>query len=146
ELIECGIPLADQPLPPPFGALEELSLERIPLAARGERRADGVEVDFPHELADVLTLARPGGATRDPARLADGIAQQLRQAERLEIGIAQPDERLAQILGRMGCALALTLARPLGRIRIGVVFRSIGGHCGSNGSGLAAARIKFCPI
>src|SRR6185437_11566537 len=53
ELIECGLVLSEQALPPALRALEKLRLERIPLAAGCERRPDGLGIDVPHELADV---------------------------------------------------------------------------------------------
>jgi hypothetical protein len=119
---------------------------RVALAARGKRGADGCGVDLPHKLADVLALAGAGGAGLDPARRADGIAERLGETERIELGIAQADELLAEILRGVSGALALALARPVGRVFLRRVVWDVRGHGCSNGLVLVAARMKFCPI
>ncbi len=110
ELIERALALLEQASPPGLGALEALGFLGVVLAARGQRSADGLEVDLAHQLADVLPLAGGSGTAANSARVADGLEQSLRQAKRLELRLAQADQRLAQILSGMCRALALALA------------------------------------
>src|SRR3977135_4013044 len=55
----------DQPLAPDADAFEALGLARGLGVVRGERRADRLHVHRAHQLADILALARCGGAAGD---------------------------------------------------------------------------------
>jgi hypothetical protein len=106
----------DQPLAPGADAFEALGLARGTCAVRGERGTDRLQLHPAHQLADVLALARRGGAAGDAARRADRLAQGLRQLQHVKLRVAQAHERLAQILGGESRALARALAGRLRRV------------------------------
>ena len=82
-------------------------------AACGQGRPDRSRVDIAHELANVLPLARAGGAALDAAGRAHRLLEGLRQLERGELRLAQLHQLLAQILRGVRGALARALARAL---------------------------------
>src|SRR5581483_6525827 len=107
----CG---ADQARPvcavqtraPALEPLEAFRLAGRLLTLRSQRRADRLELDLPHQLADVLSLTCPATSARDPACHADGLGQLFGQADAGELSIAQADELLSKLLRGLRRALA----------------------------------------
>src|SRR5579862_8717846 len=121
--------LREQPLAPGAHAFEGLALACRLLPGGRERGADGLGVDRTHQLADVLALAREAAAVVHRAGRADRLDERLRQCQRLQLRLAQPDERLAQVLGGVRGALARALAGRLRRLGIGLIVRiACAGH------------------
>ena len=113
QILQGRRPLDDQALTPFLHALELFRFAYGLLAARAQRGPDGLEVEIAHEPADVLSLARTAAAAGDAAGEADCIGQGLGKIERVELGVAQGDQGLPEILGLVRGALARALARPL---------------------------------
>ena len=106
----AGAPSAIRLSAPRFQALETLCVRALTARRERESRANGLRINVAHQLADVLTL--PGAAARLGMRRASRMASTRRSGkiERHELGVAQTDERLAQVLGCMSGAFALALA------------------------------------
>ncbi len=115
QLLQRRLTLGDQPPAPGFDAAEARPILRAQALACRQYRLDRGWVDLAHQLADVLALACQAAASIDPLRELDRLAQDLGQRQRIELGGAQADQALAQILGGVGCALAHALARRRGR-------------------------------
>lgn len=106
ELLHSRRSAADQPLAPGLQPLEAFRLAGRLLTLRSQRRADRLELDLPHQLADVLSLTCPATSARDPACHADGLGQLFGQPDAGELSIAQADELLSKLLRGLRRALA----------------------------------------
>jgi hypothetical protein len=79
----------------------------------GQVLLDRLDVDAPHQLADVLALAQARTVARDAASRLDGVAELLRQRRVVELRCGQVDQLLAEPLDLLAAALQLALARRL---------------------------------
>jgi hypothetical protein len=75
-----------------------------------QRCLDGRRVEFAHELADVLPLAREPAAAGDALGEEDGVVQGFGQVERDQVGFLECDQACAKVLGSVSVALARALA------------------------------------
>jgi hypothetical protein len=78
------------------------------------RRDDCVGVDATQQLADVEPLPHARSMARDAPRRRDGVADVVRQVERIELDRRQRDEVVPEVLEVAAASFQLALARRLG--------------------------------
>lgn len=122
ELGDGGCALDADAVTPPFRVVKKPGGRPVSPAQAVEGPAYGVGVRLTHQLADQLPLPAQRAAGTYAAGFEHGLPEWLVERQGLELGRAEPDQRLAEILQRQ----VLTLARALARlVRVSCSHRGI---------------------
>src|SRR4051794_1760325 len=133
--------VGDQLGAPTLGPVQRERVARMAEPALVDGGARLLDVARAHELADQLHLPATRFVAAGAARAAQCIEQRLVEAERRELLVAEPEQRLAERLQLVRCDLAPRLARPLGRSRAGGVA-AVEGRVVGRGTFVHRARRK----